>query len=112
MTYGTVLTALSDPTRRNVFESLRHAPRTVAEIASNQNVSRPAISQHLKVLHQAGLVSVRPVGTRRYYALRREGLADLRTYIDGFWTDILSAYAVEVEKQVGEGIATTDQEDH
>jgi len=101
MAYEQALTALADPTRRNVFETLRHAPRTVAEIAATQKVSRPAISQHLKVLHGAGLVSVKPRGTRRYYAIRREGLADLRDYIDGFWTDILSAYAAEVARQVG-----------
>lgn len=101
MAYEQALAALADPTRRNVFETLRHSPRTVAEIAATQKVSRPAISQHLKVLHGAGLVSVKPHGTRRYYAIRREGLVDLRTYIDGFWTDVLSAYAAEVAKQMG-----------
>ena len=70
-------------------------------IAACQPVSRPAVSQHLRVLHDAGLVSVRAQGTRRFYLLRRDGLESLRRYVDGYWTDVLGAYAAEVERQVG-----------
>ena len=71
----------------------------VAEIARLQPVSRPAVSQHLKALEQAGLVTVEAQGTRRYYGVRREGLADLRKWIDGFWGDVLDSFAAEVNKQ-------------
>ncbi len=91
------LTALVDPTRRNIFDALRTAPRSVSEIASTQPVSRPAVSQHLKVLQDAGLVQVWPKGTRRIYAVRREGLANLRAYLEQFWDDVLEAYAQECE---------------
>jgi len=108
------LAALADPTRRNVFEALRGEPRSVADLASEQPVSRPAVSQHLKVLEQAGLVAVRAAGTRRLYSIRREGLAELKDYLDSFWSDILSAYAREVERQVvthtGEDDGRTDPE--
>jgi DNA-binding transcriptional ArsR family regulator len=96
------LSALADPTRRNVFDALRGQPRSVADLASDQPVSRPAVSQHLKVLEQAGLVVARTAGTRRLYSIRREGLAELKAYLESFWTDILSAYAREVERQTGD----------
>ena len=99
MTYDTAITALADPRRRAIFETLRRQPRTVREIADTQPVSRPAVSQHLKVLQGAGLVTVRPEGTRRYYGVRREGLADLRAWIDGFWDDVLESFAKEVENR-------------
>jgi DNA-binding transcriptional ArsR family regulator len=102
MTYQITLTALADPTRRHILESLRGSNRTVAEIANSQPVSRPAVSQHLKVLNDAGLVNVEAMGTRRYYSIRHDGLKELRDYIDGFWSDVLFAYAAEVKKQTGE----------
>lgn len=93
-----IFTALSDPTRRIVLEALKGKPRTVADIASQVPVSRPAVSQHLKVLQEAGLVNVRAQGTRRFYSLRREGLDELRKYIDGFWEDVVASYAAKILK--------------
>lgn len=77
-------------------------PHTVSQIAEKQPISRPAVSQHLKVLQEAGLVHVEPRGTARVYGIRREGLAELRSYLDSFWTDVLGAYADEVRRQTGE----------
>ncbi len=96
------LAALADPTRRSVFDALRGPPRSVADLASEQPVSRPAVSQHLKVLEQAGLVGVQTAGNRRLYSIRREGLAELKDYLESFWSDIMSAYAREVERQTGD----------
>ena len=90
--------AMSDPTRRLVLEALKGKPRTVADIAKQLPVSRPAVSQHLKILQEAGLVNVKADGTRRFYSLRREGLDDLRTYIDGFWQDVVASYAAKILK--------------
>ena len=89
MTYADVLTALADPTRRGIFESLWKEPRTVTDLAKDQTVSRPAVSQHLKVLEGAGLVTAMPKGRHRLYAVRHEGLAELRHYLDRFWNDAL-----------------------
>lgn len=100
MTYEHVFTALADPTRRHIFEALRHEPKTVAELAKGQPVSRPAVSQHLKVLHAARLVSVKPKGNRHFYSITRDGLNELRTYLDGFWSDALSAYGAEISRQM------------
>lgn len=97
MTPDAILDALADRTRRRVFESLRSRPMTVGELADLQPVSRPAVSQHLKVLETAGLVSVQTQGKRRIYALRREGLEGLRTYLDGFWSDVLGAFVAEID---------------
>ena len=97
MTYDVVLDALADRTRRNVFESLRSRPMTVRELADLQPVSRPAVSQHLRVLESAGLVTVEARGNRRLYSMRREGLAELRRYLDGYWSDVLSAFGTEIE---------------
>jgi len=102
MTNQLVLTALADQTRRSIFEGLRDGPKTVSQLSSVQPVTRPAVSQHLKVLQQAGLVNVEPRGTRRFYFVRKEGLAELRNYLDSFWTDVLSAYSEEVERIYGE----------
>ena len=99
MTYIEALVALADPTRRAIFESLRDRPRTVGELAAGQPVSRPAVSQHLKVLESAQLVRVEPQGNRRFYSIRREGLEELKHYLDGFWSDALSAYAAEVTRR-------------
>jgi DNA-binding transcriptional ArsR family regulator len=100
MTYETVLIALADPTRRSILESLRAAPRTVGELAADQPVSRPAVSQHLKVLEQASLVRVEPHGSRRLYSVRRDGLVELRRYLENFWSDMLDAYSAEVVRRV------------
>ena len=102
MTYEIVLSALADPTRREIFEALRTRPRTVSELAEGRSVSRPAVSQHLKVLEGAGLVAVEPKGARRIYSVRPEGLAALRAYLDDFWGAALSAFAEEVEKSQGD----------
>jgi len=96
MAYQEVFTALADPTRRHIFEALRASPKTVGELAAGQPVSRPAVSQHLKVLQSASLVSVEPRGNRRLYAIRRDGLEDLRQYLESFWSDVLSAYGAEI----------------
>src|SRR5258708_1741687 len=98
MTYGNALSALSDPTRRHVMESLRAGPRAVGEIAKGMTVSRPAVSQHLKVLKEAGLVTDRPEGTRRVYYLDPRGLAVLRAWLDQFWNQALVAFQIEAEK--------------
>lgn len=93
MTYGSTLTALADPTRRRLFDRLRRRPHTVGELARMARVSQPAVSQHLKVLKGARLVSVRPEGVRRYYQATPEGLAELRAWVDAMWDDVLTAYA-------------------
>ena len=100
MTYASVLTALADPTRRHILESLRAAPRTVGELAAHQPVSRPAVSQHLKVLEQARLVRVEPRGNRRVYSVRRDGLDELRRYLERFWSDVLDAYSAEIARRI------------
>ena len=97
MTYDLVFAAMADNTRRSIFEALREAPRSVAELSANQPVSRPAVSQHLKVLQDAGLVDVIPKGTRRFYFIKREGLLGLRQYLESFWSDPLTAYGEEIE---------------
>ena len=98
MTYGKIFTALADDTRRSIFEDLRETPRSVSELAAEQTVSRPAVSQHLKVLQECGLVKVKPVGTRRLYSIDTDGLAMLRDYLDSYWSDVLDAYQREIEK--------------
>jgi DNA-binding transcriptional ArsR family regulator len=91
--------ALGDPTRRLVFERLRHRPRSVQEIADGMSVSRPAVSQHLKVLKTAGLVVARTEGTRRLYAVDGAGLRAVRDWLDGFWDQALAAFAVAAERE-------------
>ena len=91
-------TALGDPTRRAIFESLAARPRAVGEIARDLPVSRPAVSQHLKVLKGAGLVVDRPAGTRRIYAVDPDGVEALRAYLDQFWSKTLTAYKAAVEQ--------------
>ena len=91
-------TALADPTRREIFERVAARPRAVGEIADELPVSRPAVSQHLKVLSEAGLVTARADGTRRIYALDPQGLAGLRDYLDGFWSRSLAAFARSAEE--------------
>jgi DNA-binding transcriptional ArsR family regulator len=97
MAYGSALAVLADPTRRQVFERLRAGPRPVNRLAAGLPVSRPAVSQHLKVLKDAGLVEERSEGVRRIYSVRREGLMELRQWLDSFWGDALEAFKVEAE---------------
>jgi DNA-binding transcriptional ArsR family regulator len=101
MAYATALTILADPTRRKVFERLRAGPRPVNALAAGLPVSRPAVSQHLKALKDAGLVEERSEGVRRIYSLRREGLTELRDWLDTFWDDALAAFKEEAEKTKG-----------
>ena len=95
-------TALGDPTRQAIFELLANGPRAVGELAGELPVSRPAVSQHLKVLKDARLVVARPVGTRRVYQVDPDGLAALRGYLDHFWDQALAAYRTAVEQQTKE----------
>lgn len=99
MAYEESLIALADPTRRKVFEIVAANPGPVGQIAAHLPVSRPAVSQHLKVLSDAGLVESKAQGNRRIYAIRREGLQELRTYLDRFWTDALSRFAEEANRK-------------
>ena len=98
MAYENILLALSDSTRRAVFERLRSGPISVGEIAAELPVSRPAVSQHLKVLKDAGLVRHEAQGTRRVYEIEANGLAELRSWLDGFWDTQLQAFKQEAEK--------------
>ena len=93
------LTALGDPTRRAIFERLAERPWAVGELARELPVSRPAVSQHLKVLKNAGLVIDRPAGARRIYQLDPDGVGDLRAYLDQFWSRALAAYKEAVERR-------------
>ena len=92
------LAALADPTRRTVFERLARQPHSVGELARGLPVSRPAVSQHLKVLKAAGLVADRAEGTRRVYHVDPAGLGAIRAWLDQFWTDALDAFQREVER--------------
>ena len=99
MTYTAALAALADPTRRRVFEELRAGPKPVSDIAAGLPVSRPAVSQHLKVLRKAGLVDDRAEGARRVYFIDPRGLGPLRAWLDQFWDQSLSAFQAEVERE-------------
>ena len=94
--------ALGDPTRKAIFELLIDSPRAVGELAGALPVSRPAVSQHLKVLKEAGLVLDQPVGTRRIYRVRPDGLAALRADLERFWGKTLAAYKAAVEQPAKE----------
>jgi DNA-binding transcriptional ArsR family regulator len=91
-------TALSDPTRRAIFERLVERPYAVGELAAGLPVTRPAVSQHLKVLKGAGLVVDRQAGKQRIYRVDPDGLASLRAELEGFWTKTLAAYKAAVEQ--------------
>lgn len=101
MAYESALHALADPTRRAVFEYLRKRPSSVSDIAERFPVSRPAVSQHLRVLKNAGLVGERREGTRRIYAVEVRGLAELRRYIDRMWNDALASFEDEARGKGG-----------
>lgn len=93
MAYARCLTALADPTRRELYERLRTADRSVGELAAFARISQPAASQHLRVLRSARLVASRREGTRRLYRVTPDGLADLRRYMEWLWDDALEAFA-------------------
>ena len=94
-----VWTALGDPTRRTIFERLADRPQAVGELARDLPVSRPAVSQHLRVLKEAGLVTERRNGTRRIYRLDPDGLGELRDYFDDFWSEALAAFKAVAEDE-------------
>src|ERR1700736_5899787 len=98
MTYARALQCLGDPTRRKVFERLGGGPLSVGEIARGMPVSRPAVSQHLAVLKEAGLVIDRPVGTRQVYTIDPQGLGALRAWLDQFWDQALASFQEEVDR--------------
>ena len=102
MAYSNALVALADPTRREILERLRAGPRAVGELAGELPVTRPAVSQHLRVLKDAGLVSDRSQGTRRVYRVDPRGLAELRSYLEGFWEAALADLAAAAETEEDE----------
>ena len=109
--YETLLGALADPTRRLILARLRSGPTAVGELARALPISQPAVSQHLRVLREAGLVTSTPMAQRRLYRLTPEGLQPLREYLEGFWGDVLDAYAGSFRKggragKTGKGKAT------
>ena len=93
------MNALGDPTRRAIFEQLAEGPKPVGELASSLPVSRPAVSQHLRVLKEAGLVTERPEGTRRVYRIEPDGIVALRAYFEGFWDRALAQFEAEAERR-------------
>ena len=99
MAYEAALTALSDPTRRLVFERILGAPRPVAAIAEGWPVSRPAVSQHLKVLKEAGLITERRDGTRRFYMANPQALGELRAAIEAMWHEALDGMAAAIDRE-------------
>ena len=96
-----VLDALGDPTRRAVLELLRGGEHSVRELTDATAVSQPAVSQHLRVLRDAGLVTVRPEGTRRLYRVDLDGLAGLRAWVDAVWDDALAAFVTHADGEAG-----------
>jgi len=98
MAYARALNCLADDTRRQVFEKLGTGPQSVGALARGLPVSRPAVSQHLKVLKEAGLVNDRPEGTRRVYYIDPDGLAELRAWLDRFWDRALESFKAAVEE--------------
>jgi DNA-binding transcriptional ArsR family regulator len=99
VTNGSRLEALGDPTRRAIFELLRAGPRAVGDLARELPVSRPAVSQHLRVLKDAGLVTERRDGTRRLYRVDPQGVDGLRAYFDAFWADVLASFKAAADDE-------------
>ena len=97
--YRNGFSALADPTRRSIFERLHGGPRSVGELAEGLPVSRPAVSQHLRALREAGLVSERRDGTRRLYRVEPAGVEELRSYFEAFWSDALEAYRRSLQQE-------------
>jgi DNA-binding transcriptional ArsR family regulator len=104
MAYQLAMKALGDPTRRAVFESLRTGPRAVGEIARDLPVSRPAVSQHLRALKEAGLVRDRRDGARRLYEVDPEGLGEVRAYLEAFWDEALGNF-----QRLADSVAARDE---
>ena len=96
---ATAMQVLGDPTRRAVFEQLRSGPRSVGELAQAMPVSRPAVSQHLRVLKGAGLVTDEQQGTRRLYRIEPDGLTELRAWFDSFWDTALAEFKATAERE-------------
>jgi DNA-binding transcriptional ArsR family regulator len=94
-----VLDALGDPTRRTIFNRLRNGSRSVGDLAAGLDVTRPAVSQHLAVLVAAKLATSRPEGTKRLYVADRRGVEALRDWLDGFWTEALTAFKAAAERE-------------
>jgi DNA-binding transcriptional ArsR family regulator len=105
-----ILTALGDPTRQAILEQLLEGPQPVGELAALLPVSRPAVSQHLKVLKEVGLVVDRQEGTRRVYRVDPAGLAPLRAYLDRFWKQAMVAFAQYAEGQDDEEKADKEKD--
>ena len=102
MNYEDAITALADPTRRVIIDRLRSGALPVGAIAKGMTISRPAVSQHLRVLSDAGLLTVTPAGNRRLYAIAPEGVAGLRDYLDTLWDDALTAFARAADEKAKE----------
>ena len=102
MAYDIVLDALGDPTRRQIFDRLRQGPHSVTALAAGLPVSRPAVSQHLKILKDAGLVTDEAIGTRRLYRAAPGGMMALRTWLNGFWGEVFADYDAEMQRQMDE----------
>jgi DNA-binding transcriptional ArsR family regulator len=100
MAYETAFAALADPTRRQIFERVLTAPQPVGAIADGLPVSRPAVSQHLKVLKEAGLISERRQGTRRLYVADPQALGELRTAIEAMWREALAGMATRIDEEL------------
>jgi DNA-binding transcriptional ArsR family regulator len=98
--HSAMLVALADPTRRAIFERLARSPASVGEVAREMPVSRPAVSQHLKVLKSAGLVSDQAAGTRRVYSVDPAGIAAIRDYFEQFWQQALSRFAAAASQEI------------
>jgi DNA-binding transcriptional ArsR family regulator len=98
-TYENGFDALGDPTRRAIFERLARGPTAVGQLAHELPVSRPAVSQHLRVLKRAGLVSDQREGSRRLYEIELDGVEALRAYLDSFWTDALASFKQAAERK-------------
>jgi DNA-binding transcriptional ArsR family regulator len=96
--YEDVIRALGDPTRRRIFERVAAKPQAVGELAAGLPVSRPAVSQHLRVLEEAGLVTAERAGTRRVYRVEAAGLTELRTYVERFWKRALADFKQAAER--------------
>ena len=99
MAYAIAMDALGDATRREIMERLRGGPRPVGELAAGLPISRPAVSQHLRVLKEAGLVTERKDGTRRIYSVEQQAIADLRAYFDSFWEQALAGFRAAAESE-------------
>ena len=99
MAYAVAMDALGDGTRREIMERLRGGPRPVGELAAELPISRPAVSQHLRVLKEAGLVTERKDGTRRLYGVEPKAIADLRAYFDTFWEQALAGFKAAAESE-------------